>query len=148
MAWLRQARESQLAQYEMANMLKKKGERLSSLIALLTSVIGAGAFLSVAVELIPIWSKILAGMLSVVAAVLASLQTLHDYSGQGDKHRVFGARFGAVRRELEEVYALRLDGIDPQLVDKIRQERDVLAREAPNVPPEVYQRIQEQLSGG
>ena len=43
------------------------------------------------------------GIMSLCIAVIAGLQTFLKFSQRSERHRVAGARYGAIRRELEEV---------------------------------------------
>ena len=103
--WLRRARESQFAHYAAADDLSLKGHALGVPVILLTTIVGASAFASVAAEVVPTYAKLLVGAFSVLAAVLSGLQTFFKFSERADKHRVFGARYGALRRELEQLHA-------------------------------------------
>ena len=77
------------------------------------------------------------GLASVLAAVLASLQTFLGYSERAEKHRVAGAKYGAIGRELEVM--LRSQGEAPsepiaRLIDRLNS----LALESPNNPQRIY----------
>lgn len=145
LAWIRRARESQLAHYEMADILGKKGRWLGVPVILVTSAIGTSALASVAAELIPTWARVVTGVLSIFAAVLAGLQTFFNFADRADKHRVLGARYGTTRRKLEQVYARRDQTIDPQLLEILRQELDSLAQDALHIPRRVFDRVQKGL---
>src|SRR5207248_3345936 len=47
--------------------------------------------------------QITTGIASVVAAVLAALQTFLGLSDRAEKHRLAGAKYGALGRQLEEL---------------------------------------------
>ncbi|MFI5398337.1 MAG: SLATT domain-containing protein [Candidatus Binatia bacterium] len=143
LAWLRRERESQMAHYEMADVLSKRGRLLGGPVILLTSLVGASALGSVASEVIPNWSKILIGLLSIAAAILSSLQTFFGYADRAEKHRVSAARFGSIRRQFESIYAKRDEGIDGQVMETLRQDLDALAQEALHVPAKIFYRVQE-----
>jgi len=53
--------------------------------------------------------RIVAGLLSVLAAILASLQTFLKFSERAQMHREAGARFGALVKELEQYQKNPLD---------------------------------------
>lgn len=145
LAWIRRARESQLAHYVMSDILARNGRWLGVPVILVTSVVGTSALASVAAELIPTWARIITGLLSILAAVLAGLQTFFNYSDRADKHRVFGARYGVTRRKLEQLYARQDQGIDTQLLEILRQELDSLAQEALQIPRHVFDKVQKGL---
>lgn len=142
LAWLRRARESQLAHYEMANRLGRRNLWMGVPVIVITAMVGTSAFASVVSDLIPVWAKIAAGGASVLAAVLASLQTFFKFSERSERHKTFGAKFGAVRRELESLHASGKATEEPDKVAVLREKLDRLAEEAPAVPRDVFSYIQ------
>ena len=53
--------------------------------------------------------RILTGMISILAAVLSALQTFFRFSDRAEKHRVCGAKYGALRRKIEQ-FVLKYKG--------------------------------------
>lgn len=131
--WLRRSREAQAAHYEMANRLGKRGQWFGVPVILITAIVGTSAFASVTATAVSVEAKVAAGLLSVLATVLASLQTFFKFPERAEKHRRSGAQFGAIRRELEATLA---EGgtFDPHYVAALREKLDRLADDAPHVP--------------
>lgn len=75
----------------------------------------------------------------MAAAILASLQTFLGYSERAEKHRVAGAKYGAVGRELETLRASARSESD-EVISEVRKRLDALALESPNNPIWLYQR--------
>ena len=145
LAWLRRARESQMVHYEMANLLSTRGRWLGVPVIFITTVIGTSVFASLSsVDITPM-AKIMVGSLSVIAAVLSSLQTFFKYSERAEKHRSTAARFGAIRRKLEILYADQSDIAEKHYLDSLREELDQLSDESPHVPVSVFERIQKNI---
>lgn len=142
LAWLRRARESQLSHYEMANRLAKRNLWMGVPVIAITAMVGTSAFASVVADLVPVWAKVAAGGASVLAAVLASLQTFFKFSERAERHKTFAAKFGAVRRELETLHASGRAAAEPSFVGVLREKLDRLAEEAPAVPADVFAHIQ------
>lgn len=145
LAWLRRARESQMTHYEMANIFSLRERWLGVPVIFLTSVIGTSVFASLATQVIDHRAKILVGMLSVVAAVLSSLQTFFKYSERSEKHRSCAAKFASIRRELETIYAENSVTTERRYIDTLRDRLDSLADEAPHVPAGIFKKIQNNL---
>ena len=80
-AWIRRARESQLCHYEMADIYSNRDRRLGIPVVLINALIGTSVFASITAEAVSSYEKISVGMLSVVAAVLAS-----RLGGEGSEH--------------------------------------------------------------
>jgi hypothetical protein len=145
LAWLRRARESQMAHYEEATALTKRGYWLGVPVIALTAIVGTSVFASIATEVIPVAAKLIVGALSVAATVLSSLQTFFKFSERAEEHKVYGARFGSVRRELEVFYASGMGSQQPNYIAVLREKLDRLAEEAPNVSSDALQRVQRTL---
>lgn len=104
---------------------------------LLTALVGTSVFASLnrQADLL-----VLTGALSVMATLLAALQTFLSYGERADKHRVAGARYGVVGRALELMLAsAQFDA--PGLV-KIKERLDALAQECPHIPDAVHKKMQ------
>jgi len=142
LAWLRRARESQLSHYAMANRLAKSNLWIGVPIIVISALVGTSAFASTVTELVPISAKVAVGGASVLAAVLASLQTFFRFSERAEHHKAFAAKFGAVRRELEAVHVSGKTSHQPSSIDVLREKLDRLAEEAPAVPDKVFDDIQ------
>lgn len=144
-AWIRRARESQTAHYETANILSARERWLGVPVMLITTIIGTSVFASLSAQAISPEAKIAVGMLSVVAAVLSGLQTFFKYSERSEKHRSAAARFGAVRRKLEIIYAEDSGYQKKHCVATLREELDRLAEESPHVPVSIFKKIQKNI---
>jgi hypothetical protein len=86
-----------------------------------------------------LWLQITVGLASVAAALLASLQTFLGYSERAEKHRIAGAKYGALGRELEQLRASD-SPLSDDLISKIRKSLDDLAVESPNNPLPIYRK--------
>lgn len=145
LAWLRRARESQMAHYEMANILALRERWLGVPVILITTIIGTSVFASLTATAIAPEAKIIVGLLSVLAAVMSGLQTFFKYSERAEKHRSTAARFGAIRRKLEAIYAEEREIQEPHYVSSMREELDRLGEEAPHIPVAVFEKIKKNI---
>ena len=71
-----------------------------------STVVGTAVFITLEHDNIEPWVKVAVGLTSVLAAVLAGLQTWLAFGERADKHRLFGARYGAYRTRLQVIAAL------------------------------------------
>ena len=90
--WIRRARESQMSHYDMANFLGRRSRGLGVSVIAITSLIGTTAFLSMIATGVSPWVRIVIGLVSVLASVMASLQTFLRYAERAEQHRAAGAR--------------------------------------------------------
>jgi hypothetical protein len=146
LAWLHRARESQWAHYEMANMLARRSHLLGVPVIVITSFVGTSVFASIASQAISVEAKIIVGALSVIAAVLSSLQTFFKFSERAERHKSFAARFSSVRRELEVLHASKGGSERAEYVTVLREKLDRLAEEAPSIPNAVLEKVQSNLA--
>jgi hypothetical protein len=88
---------------------------------------------------------IIAGIVSLVAAVLAALQTFFDYPGRAERHRLAATKFKAIIRELEQA----LTGTPPKAdqseewVTDFRRRMDALEEISPVVSRSIYDRVEQ-----
>jgi hypothetical protein len=76
-----------------------------------------------------------AGIASIAAAVLSALQTFLDYAGASQLHKRASARYGAIRRQLEELIVSNPN--EDQLrkgMEKVRASWTSVEDESPIVP--------------
>ncbi|MBN2702453.1 MAG: SLATT domain-containing protein [Methylothermaceae bacterium] len=90
------------------------------------------------------WVKMIAGMLLLLCAILASLQTFLKYSEQAENHRNAGTRYQSLHHSIDQLMVFSPDN-ETELsawCDKLRERWDELNLEVPNVnksegnPPE------------
>lgn len=93
-------------------------------------------------------SSVVAGMLGLVAAVLAAVQTALRASELSARHKDAGIRFGQLRRELEQQLALGFGGradAEPWL-DEFRSRWNTADDQSPPVPPRFYRAAKASIS--
>ncbi|WP_027214266.1 SLATT domain-containing protein [Burkholderia sp. WSM2232] len=144
--WIRRARESQMSHYDMADLLSARDRQIGWLVTVLAAFVGTAVFASLNSSGVSFQIRLLVGVVSVVAAVSSALQTYLRYAERAEKHRTAGARYGAVRRRLEAVFAGDAGVLDGHYLSAIREELDRLAQDSPNVPPRNFYRTQRALS--
>ena len=84
--------------------------------------------------------KIVTGIVSMLAALLAGLQTLLNFSERSEKHKSAGATYSAMRRDFE-IYRLRFAnapestrGEALDALEKLAANLTKIGQETPNVP--------------
>jgi hypothetical protein len=135
-----------MSRYAMANPFGRRNRGRGVSVIAMTSLIGTTAFLSMIATGVSPLVRIVIGLVSVLASVMASLHTFLRYAERTEQHRAAGARYGAIRRRLEAIYARTPDTRAAQDFVEIREELDRLAQEVPNVPTAVFIKTQRDLS--
>lgn len=131
--WLKRSRESQLSHQLMA-------ERLSSVhrwLGMLTIAITAGAGATTLLATLGDVSKVVIGLLTLLAAILSSLQTFLKLEDRTNLHRISGAGYGQVRRKLE--LAMTLENPEKEIrLKETEAELNKLATESPSVSKRIF----------
>ncbi len=120
---------------------------------LLTAISGTTAFTTLASEVDQPVVKIMTGIMSITAAVLAALQTFLRYSELAEKHKAAAQNYGMLRRELEEVL-VQCNSTSPHsappqgFMRDFRMRWDSADKEAPNLPQRIYNQAEEHVKAG
>lgn len=81
-----------------------------------------------------------AGAISLLATVLASLQTFLAFGDRAEKHKNAATRYGELRTEIQVLLSTELDQtleLDKR-IESIRQRWARVDREAPTLPQRIY----------
>ena len=144
--WQRRAAASAEANYSVAQRLARHNIRLGIPVVALTTLIGTSVFATLEENVAVEW-RIVIGVLSALAAVLASLQTFLRFPERAEKHRAAGEQWAAVRREISQMLALHPTYLasrgDPKsYLDDLRRRMDEIAAQSPEMPDRDWARAQ------
>ena len=137
--WQARARRSSEEHYALATSLARSNIRFGIPVVALTTLVGTTVFASLQRSDVTTGFRIAVGMISVLAAVLASLQTFLRFGERAEKHRAAAERWAAIRREIDTRLALstrpNLGSLgDPQpILDGIRDKMDQTAQQSPEL---------------
>lgn len=147
--WYRRARDAQFAHYSAASRYAILARLLGIPSVVLSAVVGTALFASLQEETAaPFYLRLALGLVSVLAGVLAALQTFLGFGERADRHRAAGSAYGAVRREIEQTQA-----VPPQTAEatgavmtRLRERLDAIAEKAPDVPPRRWTKAEKKAS--
>ena len=116
---------------------------LSGVVAVLSAVVGTAVFTSLEKQ-VDGWIRIVAGLLSFLAAVLSSVTTSFNFAQRAEAHRAAGVRYKCVLRELEQLLVQPADSLNaqPKIFDEIRKRLDELELQAPVAPMRINEMIE------
>ena len=145
--WLRRARESQHSQHEAGKYYRIVNYWFAVPVIVITTALGTAAFASIE-KTVSNSAKVWFGIASLVAAVLSALQTHFHFSERSETHKSIGARYGNIRREIEEVLAVPTEqrGDVQAVVSRIRERLDALGSEGPAVPSKIFNKTLRMLA--
>ncbi len=87
------------------------------------------------------YGRIIIGMLSVFAAILAALQTFLHFKELSDKHQITDAKYGTIKLKIEQMQVLMIEDKKELKVffHQVRREIENLAKQAPIIPEKFWQ---------
>jgi hypothetical protein len=141
--WYQRVVVTQRAHYRSADHFSRKSYWLGIPAITLSTVVGTSVFATLQKQPGP-KVQIAVGLASVLAAVLAGLQTFLGYSARAEKHRVAGAKYGALGRELEALRASDQQ-VSDSTISELRKKLDALALESPNNSIWIYRKADPSL---
>jgi len=150
--WRARAIASSEAHYALATSLSRSNIRFGVPVVALTTLVGTTVFATLQQQ-VNVGVRIAAGMFSVLAAVLASLQTFLRFGERAEKHRVAAERWAAIRREIDEKLALHPTYLasrgDPQqFLDQLRGKMDEASQQSPELGEHGWWRTQRRYAVG
>ena len=141
--WHRRAYAAQCTYYQQAERFRKLHYRLGICTVFLTSAAGATIFADKGkvLELAPYlqWG---AGVVSLLAALLAGLQTFLRPGQAATEHGFAGDWYAAIRREIEQLQALPegMRGEPKACLDSLRKEMNKAGQKSPELGETHWQR--------
>ncbi|TQV73771.1 SLATT domain-containing protein [Aliikangiella marina] len=144
--WHKRASSVQDAHYAAGNYYEKKYLMLGMTVITLSAVVGSLEVIVpiewIAPEFVPVM-KSLSGLISLVVAILAGLQTFLKLSQRSERHKSAGARYGDPRRSLEEINILCAESTEEgkEELHRIKQQMDSLASESPELPEQILKKF-------
>jgi hypothetical protein len=146
---LRSVRISHKAHRRAAAAFDRRATWLGVMTVIVTTVAGTTFFSSGATGN-SVALKVVAGALSIGAAVLSALQVALKYGDRCAAHAAAGHAYGILRRDTEELLATVDESVDPGLFHEalkaIRRRWNEVDEGAPHVPQEMYDRVVRKLA--
>lgn len=137
--WRGRIYAAQSAYYEEAERLHRQNYWLGIPVIIVSSMVGTAVFAD--------WGKDGAlkwfvGSVSIIAAILASLQTFLKFGENATLHGAAADWFAAIRRDIDEVLALpsELRGHPKHTLDSIRQEINKASQKSPELSERLWRR--------
>jgi hypothetical protein len=132
--WHMRAKVSQEAHYARATRLADYNIWFGVPVVALATFVGTSVFATLQ-ENVGIELRIAVGSISVLAAVLASLQTFLRFQERAEKHRVSAELWAAIRREIDQMLALHPEYLaersDPKkYLDDLRRRMDEVSAQS------------------
>lgn len=126
--WHRRTTRAQFGHQIEAERTRRWTLLLGIPVVIFTTVVGTGSFAAINDSTTNAW-KVAAGVISILAAILASVQTFLGFAERSDRHRIAAARYASTRRSIE----LALTSHDVDAVPLIKGEMDRMGGASPQI---------------
>ena len=131
--WHSRVYAAQTAYYEVAERFRRRNYQMGIPVVIVSSLVGTAVFADVG-------NKWLVGSVSILAAVLASLQTFLKFGENATLHGAAADWFAAIRRDIEEILALPPEsrGKPKTCLDSIRGEMNKAGQKSPELSERLW----------
>ncbi len=142
--WLRRLRILEACHYEAARPYSRGHLALGIPMTILTTIVGTTVFATLEKE-VDMRSRVIVGSISVLAAILAGLQTFLQLGSRAAGHRSLATKIGPTRRLLEQMLIGDANSIPDDKIDALRVQIDQLASASETIPPRVYDKVKARI---
>jgi hypothetical protein len=141
--WRRRAAAAVTAHYRLAYRCRRRNVALGVPVVVLSSVVGTSLFATLNETSVDSDVRLTIGVVSVAAAVLASLQTFLRFAERAERHVIAADWYSAVRRGVDEALALPPVARKPpaEYLPTIRKEMSKIGQQAPEIPAPLWSRV-------
>ncbi|HEY3419827.1 MAG TPA: SLATT domain-containing protein [Methanomassiliicoccales archaeon] len=130
-SWLKGVKIQQIGHLRAAAYYEHMGFVLGFIVTILTVIIGSSAFVSLSSAKNDAL-LIVTGIISIVAAILAALQTFLKFPEIAGKHQTAGLRYGKLRHHIDEIIVCVASSEElKKELKSIRNEWDQIDEEMP-----------------
>jgi hypothetical protein len=136
--WYTRVDAAQKAHYSSSNTYRSFSLLLGVPTVILSLFVGTSVFASLQTKP-SVTLQAIVGSCSVLAAVLAGLQTFFGFAERSERHRLAAAKYGAIGRELE-ILRSSSGSIDQKTIDRLREKIDSLGLESPVNADRIYRK--------
>ncbi|MGD6808664.1 MAG: SLATT domain-containing protein [Candidatus Bathyarchaeia archaeon] len=125
----------------------QRSQILGAIVVIFTTIVGTAVFTSIASNgTSSVVLQILAGFLSIIAAVLSSLNTFLNYGKLAESHRSAAVKYGNLRREIEQLLCfMDADANLDETMKSIRTRWDAIDLEAPEIPQKIHDKVKNEV---
>src|SRR5262245_37811152 len=151
-SWHRRVAAAEHGHRIMADRMRRRHLLIGIPVVILTTLIGTSAFASISraqgnsitfLNVDPDIVLVIVGSISVLAAVLSSLQTFLRYATRAEGHRIAALRYETLRRDIATTLALprKARGSPDRDLDNVRGRMDRYAKESPTIGERMWGRL-------
>ena len=138
--WRSRVYAAQAAYYQEAERLRHRNYQLGIPVVIVSSLVGTAVFADWGTEPGYKWWV---GSVSILAAILAGVQTFLKFGENATLHGAAADWFAAIRRDIEQLLALPRESREDAKsgLDKIRQEMNKAGQKAPELSERLWAKV-------
>jgi hypothetical protein len=133
------------AHFKASEMFGRRNMALGVPVVITTSIVATSIFASLSQRETNIWLAIPTGLLSVLAAVLSSLQTFLRFSELSSAHKAAAVSYDGVKRRLDLFFLeFGRDSDRPSALKRLEEiagKLDSIGGAAPTIPDSIYRLV-------
>ena len=143
--WHDRTAAARSAHYLLASRMRRRNLGVGVPAVIFSAVVGTSLFATLSDANLARPLRVVIGVISVMAAVLAALQPFFGFSQRAERHVIAADWYSAVRRQLEELIALPSGERGPpkECLDGIRKEMSKIGQQAPEIGEHLWSKVAE-----
>lgn len=141
--WHNRAAAAAMAHYTLANRCRRRNVLLGVPVVVFSTVVGTSLFATLNDASVDSDVRLLIGIVSVAAAVLAALQTFLRFAERAERHVMAADWYSAVRRGIAEALALPPPTRQPPTayLPGVRKEMSKIGQQAPEIGAPLWAKV-------
>ncbi len=141
--WHNRAAAAAMAHYSLANRCRRRNVLLGVPVVVFSTVVGTSLFATLNEASVNSSVRLMIGIVSVAAAVLAALQTFLRFAERAERHVTAADWYSAVRRGIAEVLALPPSARQPPTayLPAVRKEMSKIGQQAPEIGAPLWLKV-------
>ena len=148
--WLTRSRIAQRTHLKTAERRLKRNKQLGIPVVVLSTTVGTSVFASLNISNMSTWIQIAIGITSILAAVLASLQTFLNFTAEAEKHRSAANRFAKIKHDIEVAlveYANSSNEVIAEFIKRVQTEWDATNDNSPIPDQDIFKKTYKEFDG-
>jgi len=134
--WYKRAEACHRCHYLASHRYSRYNYMIGIPTILFTTIVGTSVFASLSTDSRSVVATVIIGFVSIMAAILSSLQTFLGFSERSDRHRDAGIKYGTIGRKME-LFLNEFAIPTGQEAVALKKELDEIAAASPKIPLDI-----------
>ena len=142
--WHQRVTAARTGHYLLASRCRRRNVLLGVPVVVCSTLVGTSLFATLNNETVDSTLRLVIGGISVLAAMLAALQTFLRFGERAEKHVIAADWYSAVRRDIAEILALPAGSREKpkECLDRLRKEMSKIGQQSPEIGERVWAGLQ------